>query len=726
MYQAFFNLQEPPFSITPDPRFLYLGQHHREALAHLLYSVRGSSGFILLTGEVGAGKTTVSRCLVRQTADHVDVALIFNPRLSALELVASICDELGIVYPETASIKTLYDALNRHLLNSYANNRITVLLLDEAQNLSVDLLEQVRLLSNLETDRKKLLQIILIGQPELVAILAQPELRQFSQRVTARYHIAPLTFSETRGFIRHRLAVAGCKQPIFSLGALWVIHHAAKGIPRQINQICDRALLGAYTLGRHRVHAWIAHSAVREVLGIPRRAIRRLLLATLLLLGLAVSLPGLSPFQEHEGALFRAGRAFVQALRQTGQDQLAPLARPSPATTVVVAPSQVGKPDGAAIVSAKEPVVSTPSASPTVSATAPQPAVVNPSEVHPPGGAEPSSLSLSPSRQMTAAALVTEMPPVVDSPLPSAEPSLPVVASPVVPAEPSPPVVASPVVPAEPSPPVVASPVVSAESSPPVVASPVVSAESSPPVVASPVVAPPVVSTNPPAPVNESPVGHDPQTPSLETLFGRPSEETIHQQAVLPLLFGLWGVSVDKLGSNLCGQALSVGMACYDLAGNWNTIRQLGLPVVVKFDYFDREPRYALVTALGRKTVTLQFAHREETILLSEADRYWFGQMTIVWRLTPGKKKYLGMGMQGEDIVWLRNQLARALKEGATGKGSKTFDAELQQRLRQFQAQMFLNADGMAGLRSLVALDLAAQDPNRPTPRLRLLHDGDN
>ncbi|MEO5362283.1 MAG: AAA family ATPase [Magnetococcus sp. DMHC-8] len=276
MYQPFFNLQEPPFAITPDPRFLFPGEQHRAALAHLLYGIRGSSGFVLLTGEVGTGKTTLSRCLIEQVPRSVQVAVILNPSLSAQELIAAICDDLGIIYPATATIKTLFDALNQRLLANYANNQTTVLILDEVQNLSVALLEQVRLLSNLETATRKLLQIILIGQPELIQMLARPELRQFSQRITARYHLAPLTRAETRAFIQHRLKVAGCQAPLFGMGAIWSIHRASQGIPRLINQICDRALLGAYVARRHRVNGRMARSAIREVMGHPQPAPNRL------------------------------------------------------------------------------------------------------------------------------------------------------------------------------------------------------------------------------------------------------------------------------------------------------------------------------------------------------------------------------------------------------------------------------------------------------------------
>src|SRR6185436_1901090 len=232
MYLAHFGLREPPFSITPDPRFLYMSGRHREALAHLVYGVGEHGGFVQLTGEVGTGKTSVCRCLLEQLPPHVDLALVFNPRLSPVELLATVCDELRITYPAgTTSAKELVDRLHRHLLEAHTGGRRTVLIIDEAQSLSPDVLEEVRLLTNLETTREKLLQVILIGQPELAAILEQPKLRQLAQRVTARYHLEPLSRMETRAYIRHRLAVAGRGRAAFTAAALRTLHRRSRGIP---------------------------------------------------------------------------------------------------------------------------------------------------------------------------------------------------------------------------------------------------------------------------------------------------------------------------------------------------------------------------------------------------------------------------------------------------------------------------------------------------------------
>lgn len=267
MYYDFFGFREPPFSIAPDPRYLYLSERHKEALAHLMYGVQGQGGFIVITGEVGTGKTTVSRCFIENVPENVDIALILNPRLSARELLSSVCDELEIPHPVGASIKQLVDLINADLLKAHAAGRHKVLMIDEAQNLSADVLEQLRLLTNLETAEKKLLQIVLLGQPELQELLARPELRQLNQRVTARYHLDALGSEELAGYLRYRLGVAGLRADIFTAGAIRKLFKASDGIPRLINLISDRALLGAYAEGEHVITASHIRIAAREING---------------------------------------------------------------------------------------------------------------------------------------------------------------------------------------------------------------------------------------------------------------------------------------------------------------------------------------------------------------------------------------------------------------------------------------------------------------------------
>src|ERR1700760_1932435 len=271
MYLAFFGLNEKPFAITPDPRYLYLSERHAEALAHLLYGINESGGFIQLTGEVGTGKTTVVRTLLSRVPHHADVAVILNPRVTPGEFLLTICEELGLEIAESDrdSVKQMVDALNRRLLQAHAEGRRIIVLVDEAQNLTFEVLEQVRLLTNLETPTQKLLQIILIGQPELRELLDRNDLRQLAQRITGRYHLRPLSAGGTKGYVRHRMKVAGSSEEVFTNGALEEVHRISGGIPRVINVTCDRALLGAYTQDTRKITASLLRTAAGEVYGRP-------------------------------------------------------------------------------------------------------------------------------------------------------------------------------------------------------------------------------------------------------------------------------------------------------------------------------------------------------------------------------------------------------------------------------------------------------------------------
>ena len=272
MYAQFFGLNQEPFSIAPDPRYLFMSERHREALAHLLYGVGGGGGFVLLSGEIGAGKTTVCRCFLEQVPRRCNVAYIFNPKLTARELLKTVCDEFHIPYTHLGlgapTVKDYVDPLNAFLLRTHAVGQNNLLVIDEAQMLSADVLEQLRLLTNLETNERKLLQIVLIGQPELRGMLARPELEQLAQRVTARFHLDALSEVETGQYIAHRLAVAGrTTASPFDRKALRRIHQLSRGVPRRINLLCDRALLGAYASGHASVDRAIVDKAASEVFG---------------------------------------------------------------------------------------------------------------------------------------------------------------------------------------------------------------------------------------------------------------------------------------------------------------------------------------------------------------------------------------------------------------------------------------------------------------------------
>jgi general secretion pathway protein A len=268
MFHEYFGIAEDPFSITPDTRYLFQSERHRNAFAHLLYGVADAGGFVQLTGEIGTGKTLLCRNLLAQLPEEVNVALIFNPRLTPLELVASICDELKVHYPlGCGSIKEIVDFLNAYLLEGYRQGRRTVVIIDEAQNLSYDALEQVRLLTNLETEKQKLLQIILVGQPELKQVLGRPELKQLAQRITARYHLMPLSADETRDYILHRLRVAGADARLFSADALRQLYRLSGGVPRLINVLCGRAMLAAYGADQETIDGRLVQRVAKELAG---------------------------------------------------------------------------------------------------------------------------------------------------------------------------------------------------------------------------------------------------------------------------------------------------------------------------------------------------------------------------------------------------------------------------------------------------------------------------
>jgi len=331
MYTQHFGLKQPPFSIAPDPRYLYMSERHREALAHLLYGVRGDGGFVVLTGEIGAGKTTVCRCFLEQVPERCNVAYIFNPKLSVDELLRTICAEFHIAAahagPGPATLKDHVDALNEHLLRTHAAGQSNVLIIDEAQNLPADVLEQLRLLTNLETSERKLLQIVLIGQPELRALLAQPQMQQLAQRVIARYHLDALSEPETTQYVGHRLAVAGLAGAVpFDRGALRSIFRHSRGVPRRINLLADRSLLGAYSAGSARIDVRVVDAAAREVFDTPEVAARprRSARERALLLGAGLA----------AGAALVAGALWLFPRSESGQGA-AVAARPAPTAAAI-------------------------------------------------------------------------------------------------------------------------------------------------------------------------------------------------------------------------------------------------------------------------------------------------------------------------------------------------------------------------------------------------------
>ena len=320
MYTRFFGLNEKPFSITPDPRYLFMSARHGEALAHLVYGVTESGGFMQLTGEVGTGKTTLVRTLLlNRMPANANVAVVLNPQISALEFLVTICEELHIPVPDDRnSIKALIDTLNGYLLEAHADGRRTILVVDEAQNLAPDVLEQVRLLTNLETAKQKLLQIVLIGQPELRELLARNDLRQLAQRITGRYHLEPLSREETEQYIEHRLKVAGALSEVFDTGAKREVFRLTQGVPRLINVICDRALLGAFSIESRRVNRRIIRRAATEITGKTETAntLRRALPVVGIIAAVVISAGFLSLLEERKPTIDAAVEAAVPAIQE--------------------------------------------------------------------------------------------------------------------------------------------------------------------------------------------------------------------------------------------------------------------------------------------------------------------------------------------------------------------------------------------------------------------------
>lgn len=304
MYEAFYNFREKPFNLTPDPKYLYFSKHHQGAMDHMLYGIREREGFIVILGGIGAGKTTLSRCLLNRLDKNIQVALIVNPMLSDVDLLRTLVHDLRITperevavadsrprriddgeqvetdvstkkvspvkgnWVNRATKKELLDALNQFLLEQHSKGGSTVVIIDEAQNLSLDVMEELRLLSNLETEKEKLLQIIFIGQKELEEKLKSPELKQLRQRISIQYELQPLTLEETRNYIDHRILIAcGTARTTFSNGALKEIHNYSRGYPRLINLVCDRALLGGFNAKVDRIEAKHVRKGIRSLLG---------------------------------------------------------------------------------------------------------------------------------------------------------------------------------------------------------------------------------------------------------------------------------------------------------------------------------------------------------------------------------------------------------------------------------------------------------------------------
>jgi general secretion pathway protein A len=543
MYRAFFGLNEKPFAITPDPRYLFLSERHAEALAHLLYGVTEAGGFIQLTGEVGTGKTTVVRSLLAQTPKHAEIALILNPRMTAPEFLLTICEELGIGVPDSAtgSLKDLVDILSQYLLRAHSGGKRVVLVVDEAQNLAPEVLEQVRLLTNLETNTQKLLQIILIGQPELRDLLDRNELRQLAQRITGRYHLCPLTSQETVAYVRHRLRVAGATADIFTPSALREIYRLSRGVPRLINVICDRALLGAYTQDRHQVGPAFVRRGAMEVFG-------QTLWPSWLPWGIAAV----------TAALVVCGAWAAWRYGHWG-----PTARP----VAAVAAAHSGA------VGHSGPAASAPAAA---AASAP--------------GAEASPLGV---------------------------------------------------------------------------------------------------------------------------LLARDAAQTT-PDAAFGELFNIWGAHYLAGTADPCTQAAAQGLECYVQKGSIAQLRLYNRPAILMLTDEADAAHQIVLTGLTEDRAHLDIGSDRQQVSIEDLSHYWFGDFILLWRPAMHDPKALAPGMHGAEIRQLRQELTRLTGKTVAADASDVYDGELSQLVRDFQRTHRLNADGVAGMQTLVVLNSALAKPDSP------------
>ena len=557
MYLAFFGLNEKPFSITPDPRYLYLSERHAEAMAHLLYGINEAGGFVQLTGEVGTGKTTIVRSLLAQAPKNAEIALILNPRMTAPEFLLTICEELGIGVPDSAtqSLKDLVDILNHYLLKAHAAGRRVVLVVDEAQNLAPEVLEQVRLLTNLETNTQKLLQIILIGQPELRELLARNELRQLAQRITGRYHLNPLSAEETTAYVRHRLRVAGATADIFNRFALEEIYRLSGGVPRVINVICDRALLGGYSLDRHRITAPLVRSAGSEVFG------KRF------------SPPWL-PW------VATAAVAVVLAVASLA------LWRIHPWTWIHAPPA-------------------------TLARTSPAPAL----------------RSRSPGERTAAAA------------------------------------------------------------------------------------SQPAATGAQPAAAGAAADARAPE--SLAALLARYSSDTT-TDAAFTTLFGLWGVHYSVDGTDPCTQATQHGLACLSERGTLGQLRLYNRPAILMLTDSAGGSHEVVLTRLDGERASVDLGRSTHQVGDGELSDYWMGDYVMLWRPEAAPVQTLSAGMRGAKVLWLRRSLEKLAGVSDPGPANDLYDASLTKLVRQFQLSHRLTVDGIAGLKTQVALAGALASPGSP------------
>ncbi len=701
MYPKYFGLKEPSFSITPDPQYLFLSGQHREALAHLLYGAGEVGGFVLLSGEVGTGKTTVCRAFLEQLPDDVDVALVVNPAMTAAELLHSICDEFRVQLPAGGepSVKVMLDHLNQFLLDAHARGRRPVLIIDEAQNLRPKVMEQVRLLTNLETAKQKLLQIFLIGQPELRTLLASRELRQLNQRITARYHLTPLSAKETAAYIEHRIAVAGVERPLFTAKALKRVHRRSGGVPRLINLLCDRALLGAAVSRRMQVTPDIVDAAAREVIdrADPARPRQRsklgLAAAMLVALALGIWIGGSSLPQRLPGEL---AEQWAAVLGWPQSD--APVAR----TSDQGAADKVVAEDPAHTFAAAEALAE--------DANNPKRPLFAASV-----GLEPLSGDDAEPSRASDPAPGTE----ASSPDPMESPAAVGVGPDVAP------VAALPAVPEDPD----SSPTTGPDAS---LGAQAATGSDGTGDEASATLAP--EQNDAVAAATEQPLADAPalgkeaglHTPriamarvtaasQLPTLAADELPRAlVDEDAVVDELLRLWEVEMAPGVRHLdCAAVPAFALACERSQGRWSDLRRFDRPAALKLVLTDDKPAFVVVGGLDEEHALL---HRDGVAMrvpIATLDERWSGDYLLLWRTPPFGGRIISRTDSADAVAWLRERLALLPDSDLTVDPAR-YDADVAAAVRRFQSAQGLQSDGVVGPRTLMMLSNVLADLDVP------------
>ncbi|MFN3238231.1 MAG: AAA family ATPase [Pseudomonadales bacterium] len=631
-----------------------MSPRHREALAHLLYGIQSDGGFILLTGEVGTGKTTVCRCLLEQIPEDVDTAYILNPKQTAQELLATACDEFKIDYPEDASIKVLVDLLNAFLLEAHQQGRKTVLIIDEAQNLSVDVLEQLRLLTNLETNQRKLLQIILLGQPELLTLLARQELRQLSQRVTARFHLDALNRDEVADYIQHRLDTAGAKGSLFPASTVKRIFQISGGIPRLINLVCDRALLGTYVQNKLQVDVPTVNNAAKEILGPAQSQSKRWLgiAASALAVVSVLALLIWNLAKEPAPVADQVERVVATPTSDTSEGSDTSEASDTSegshtadgSDTSETADAFAVEESNAEMTSANTSLLST-----TTTAT--------PLDDQQVGVAETAETDAADVNQLLDA---TEGDFVI-TPEAARQQNL-----------------------------ALFQPSESAGAQP----------EQNP---VTPRAQPAISSTEPQRVVAVLNPGSQIPTTRLQAVPGYPVQQDAYRK-----LFELWGSEVVlEDDSDPCQVASSSGLQCLTKLGSLRDVVYLNRPVVINLRKTTGSEWY-LLTGVGEDYLEVTTGNRTYRFPQSDLLGAWSGYYTLLWRTPPAYSDPARRGDKGAAVDWLQTQLAVVEGSDVPSIAAGTaFDEDLEARVKRFQISVGLVPDGIVGPQTWIHLNSA-------------------